>query len=324
MKKRGLLIFCILAVFLLVLGCKKQPAGKPTVEPFIGGKEGLRMEWVEGLPPETILDEGKMRFGIGTKLTNVGEEYLGQGSGYVEIIGINPKDFNKRDQSELRKFLPLPLREAKKNLDGTIIAGGQGIVDFGDLKYLPDLKGNTEVKIRANLCYDYRTKTSTKICAKKELIEVGKTKICTIAGDKTPKNSGGPVHITNVKESPLGEGKIQLLFEIEHVGGKENLIFKRGTECDDSVANPNKNVVYVRVTSEVYGKKADCIGFEDPDTDGQGGYVTLYGGQKRAVTCTYDISEIGSAVFEPLLTVDLFYRYYQYLEKSILIRDVTG
>ncbi|MBI4441582.1 hypothetical protein HY639_05420 [Candidatus Woesearchaeota archaeon] len=320
------IILCITIMSLLVLasGCKKQETGRPLIEPFIGGKEGLRMGWVDGLPPETILDEGKMRFGIGVQLANVGEEYLGQGAGYVEVIGINPKDFNKRDQNDLRKFFLVPMREAKRNIDGTVIAGGQSVVDFSDLKYIPDLKGNTEVKVRANLCYDYRTKTSTKICAKRELIEVGKAKICDVAGTKDPKNSGGTVHITAVRESPLGEGKIQVLFEVEHVGDKNNIVFKRGTECDDSIANPNRNVVYARITSEVYGKKADCVGFDDPDQDNQGGYFTLYGGQKRAITCTYDINDIGSAVFEPLFTVDLFYRYYQYIEKSILIRDVTG
>ncbi len=317
-------IILVFLVITIIVGCKKESATGPRFEPFIGGKEGLRMSWVEGLPPETVLDKGRQPFGIGAKLTNVGEEYVGQGAGYVEIIGINPKDFNKNGQADMRKFLPIPLREAKRSIDGTIIEGGQTVVEFTDLKYLPSLQGDTPINMRANLCYDYRTKTSTKICAKRELIEVGKTKICEISGKKDPKNSGGPVQITSVKESPLGEGKIQVIFEIEHVSDKNNLIFKRGTECDDRIDNQNRNVVYIRVTSDVYGKKADCSGggFEDPDTDGQGGYINLYGGQKRALTCTYDISDIGSAVFEPLFTVDLFYRYYQYAEKPITIKAV--
>ena len=324
MNKIRILSVFLVVIMLVLVGCKQQTATGPVYNPFIGGKEGLRMEWVEGMPPDTVLDEGKMRFGTGIKLTNVGEEYLGVGSGYVELIGINPKDFNKESQSDLRKFFPIPLREAKKNLEGTVIAGGQGVIEFSDLKYIHDLKGNTDVKIRANLCYDYRTKTSTKICAKKELVELGKSKICDIAGTKDPKNSGGPVQITSVRESPVGEGKIQVLFVVEHVGGANNVIYKRGTECDDSVANPNRNVIYARVTSEIYGKKAECMGFEDPDQDGQGGYFVMYGSQKREITCTYDINEIGSAVFEPLFTVDLFYRYHQYIEKQIIVRDVTG
>ncbi len=303
-------------------GCQTTTTNTGSVAPFIGGNSGLKLSFVDGAPPDQIYDMGSSAFAIGIKVDNVGEYSLEPNEGYVEIIGINPQDFNKGAQTDLRKSLEDGLRGAKKNLGGSALEGDSSVAEFADLKYLPDLKGNTDFKFRANLCYDYVTQTSTKICINRNPLGGVGEAICKVSGEKSPQNSGGPIHITKMKEIPLGNNKVQLLFEVGHTGDKLGLFYKPGTECNDAITNQDKYKVYLTVTSDINGVKPKCTGLEMASVDESEGYVTLFGGKNRAVTCTLDLSHVDS-VFEELFSVELRYRYHQYLDKNIEIQDVS-
>ena len=49
----------------------------------------------------------------------------------------------------------------------------------------------------------------------------------------------------------------------------------------------------------------------------------LPGGQPRKVICSYDTETVDSD-FETRVNVELSYRYMQYIEKPILIKDIGG
>jgi hypothetical protein len=324
MKK---ILFALLAFSLLLFGCTGGDSKVPErTNPFVGGIQAFSMEFVNGMPPEYIFDNGGYDFGIGLRLKNTGEYDISASEGYIEIIGINPKDFGKSNQNDLKKILPNDISGAKKNFDGTILAGGETIVEFGDLKYLPNLNGNTGVKIRANLCFDYTTMTSTQICVKKDLLsnKEAEAEICQLSGDKIPKNSGGPIHITKVTENPMGSDKIQISFIIQHVGTHPGAIFFKYTEdeCDTSITNTNKYKVHIDITSDVDGKKPSCNGLEDAADGNSEGFITLFDGQPRTVTCQIDTSSVDS-VYEDLLEINLKYKYMMAIEKPLEIKDVS-
>src|SRR3989344_1902334 len=211
-----------------------------------------------------------------------------------------------------------PFIGGKMGLTGEFIEGAppKQVYDQGSSSFAIGLKCNTDFKFRANLCYDYKTQVSSKICVNKNpLGNVGEA-ICKVTGEKDVENSGGPVHITMLKESPLGENKVQILFEIEHVGDKDDMFYRVGTDCNDAITNPDKYKVFLKVTSDVNGALPKCSGLEQGNSVESEGFVTLFNGQKRAVTCTLDLRNVNS-VFEELFTVDLSYRYHQFFEKSI-------
>lgn len=343
MKRTTAHVLFTLVVFSLFLaGCNQQQnKGISTSTPFLGGTNGLLMSFVRESPPDSITDNGKFPFGIALQLENAGEANLLFGGGYAEIVGINPVDFGLPTQAYLRSPLIKEgtLQGAKKNFDGTVIPGMQTVVQFpfdpakqiSMLKYVPNLYGNTNVNLRANVCYDYKTKTTTKICVKPNLLAIEeKPPLCLVNEPKNTHNSGAPVHVTGLSEAPVGEDKIQLTFTVSHVGNPTDSFFAVGTECDDTITNPQKYVVFVNVTSDVNGAYADCAGLEDPaegpvlgpNGERKGGFVRMYRGAPRTITCTVDLSNVEST-FEELFEVELMYRYMQSIEKPILIRDVS-
>ncbi len=311
-------------VFMIMLAaCEDTGSGTLlTTDPYIGGKEGLQMKFIDGMPPDYIFDNKGYGFGIGVQLDNVGEANVQPENAYVEIIGINPTDYGKGSQQDLIRRMTSPLSGAKKNSDGTISSGGREVVEFSDLNYQGDLHGNAGIKIRAELCYNYQTYTSTKLCIKKDLLRnVGNAKICEPNGEKNPANSAGPVHITSLKESPMGTDKIQISFVVQNVKEIPGLIFKKGTVCDDAVNNPDMNKVWVEVTSDINGVKPECSGLQEGTGRSQG-YITLYGGEPRTVTCSIDLSSVDS-IFEEILEIKLDYNYLQFIERPLEIRDVS-
>jgi len=318
-------VLILIGLLLFIAGCAEEEGGVgPKETPYVGGKTALSMSFIEGAPPDEIFDDGQYPFSVVIKLDNKGEDDISAGEGYIKIVGINPTDFGKT-AADLRKDIPEDIKGTRKNAEGDIVDGDTIIMEFTDFNYLPDITGNFDgPRIRPELCYDYETKTTTEICVKSDLLHDFETKeICSVSGDKTTYNSGGPLHITEFKEATLGSDKIQVSFKVEHVGDVNDRFFKQGTECNYKVTNLDRNKVWVEVTSDINGKKASCSGLEEPAADNSAGYVTLWDRKPRTVVCSVDVSDV-EGVFEELFTVSLKYRYMQFIEKSVLVKDVSA
>ncbi len=319
--------FIVLAVIslLLVSACEsKDKTGIPSITPFTGGANALTANFLPGAPPDFILDAGNSPFGIAVQIENKGEADVEIEDAFVEVKGINPIDFGLPNQAALVRPLPARLEASRKNFDGTVIPGGQTIVEFGELNYIPNIFGNTQIKIRANLCYRYTTSVSSKICVKRNILEIrDQPEICNVNEDKVVFSSGGPIHVTKLREAPVGENKIQFIFEIANVGDPNAAFFKvTSDDCEDVITNIDRYKVFLSATSDINGVKPVCSGLEDPTPDRSAGFVNLFDGNPRTVTCTLDVSTVESD-FEDLITFDLEYRYLQSIEKLVEIRDVT-
>tara|TARA_Y100000310_G_C20696793_1_gene826287 strand:- start:4846 stop:5829 length:984 start_codon:yes stop_codon:yes gene_type:complete len=320
-------LIVIFAIFILLIGCSGESTSSKNVgpdrTPFHGGETGLSLEFLEGSPPDEVFDNAKFPFGIVIQLENLGEDEIEAGDGFIRIIGINPIDFGVT-QANLESNIP-PMRPTKKNFDGSIVDGDKNNVEFPGLNYQIDLPGNIlQPRIRADACYNYKTRTATLICLKPDLLAQTEIKeVCEIAEEKDPQNSGAPIQITELRQTAISSDKIQVAFIVEHVGPPNDRFYKLGTDCDDRVTNIDKEKVKVTVRSDVNGAKPSCSGLQDANADQSSGFVTLFDRVPRTVICEVDMKDVTNT-FEEVFEVDLEYRYQQFIEKNFLIKDVGG
>jgi len=322
--KRHIIIGIMLVGLLVLAGCggNSDTTVGPSKTPFVGGTTALSMEFIEGAPPIEIFDNGNFPFAINLKIENLGEDDVETSDGYVEITGIDPGDFGLSGQSELKQDLPYDIKGVVKNFQGTVLVGDTIITEFNDLNFENDIRGNWDgPRIRANLCYNYETEATVAVCLKRDLLTNIDTKeICELTGEKAVYNSGAPIQVTKVTQTPLGSDKIQLQFEISHVGDVNDRFYKVDTDCDDKTTNTDKDKVYLEVVTDINGNTAECSGLEEGT--GNAGYVTLYNGKPRTVICSFDVGDV-EGVYEKQITANLQYRYSQFIEKTILVKDVS-
>src|SRR3989344_3940959 len=322
MQRKFLLGILAMTFFLLSCGQTGEKGIGPSATPFIGGTNALSASFTPGAPPDYIFDKGGFPFGVSINVQNLGEHDVNPGDGYIEILGINPRDFGLASQADLRKQFVDTLQGAKNNFAGDVNEGGRTVVSFGDttpLNYQPDITGNFGITLRANLCYNYKTIASSQICVKRDLLTNIDTKeICAISGDKLVSNSGGPVQVISLSEAPVGDNKIQMNFIVAHVGAQDDRFYKKDTACDDRTTNVNKDIVFVNVVSDINGVRAQCSGLQSASADHSSGYITLFNGAPRNVVCTFDTSSVDFVSQMPAL-VELEYRYSQFIERPLVI-----
>lgn len=321
MRKTAFIITLLLVLF-FIAGCKGGSKSSPGFfEPFAGGMEGISIKFQEGLPPNQIYDNGKFPFSVGLEIENRGEYNFESASnfGKIKLSGFHPEYFGN---PVTKKEINFDLAGRKKNFEGTILDGTKEYMTFEDFNYKLDIQGNDFLTIRAEICYDYQTKTHTKICIKENTFDNKNDDLCKVNEMKNPKNSGAPVHVSALTEIPMGKNKIQVLFTVSHVGSGQ--IYKKNTICDNSITNTDKNKVYAKVgLPEGSNAKINCpqliAGTGGQKTEG---FITLYDGEPVTVTCTIETPD-GNNVYEPVLYITLDYLYGQTLDKKIEILDVS-
>jgi len=331
MNKLWFLLIAIIALFLMTSCGENDGNNIDLTKTYVGGTVGLSAYLIEGMPPPMIHDAGTYPFGVGVAIENQGEADVGPGTDnpfvMVRLEGINPEQFGATDD-DVRKILASPVRGARRNFDGTIFPGEITSVTFEPLTYAPDIHGNTQFVIRADICYDYTTLATATICLKDDVLEnIEDTSICSLTGEKNPQNSGGPLHISSVVENPMAENKIQINFVIEQVGIGEFFGRPVGGDdlaevCDFSVRNFNKYYIDVEVEPlQDSGLTISCSRLGGSNQ----GRIKLYQGAPTTVSCTIERTRTSAGrIFQDLLNIKLKYRYGQFIETPILIQDVTN
>lgn len=323
MRKKQIILLVMIALSLFIAGCSGTDTISPSSSQFVGGTKGITFDFLAGSPPDEIYDNGEYSFSIAVQATNEGEADLEASDGYIKIEGISAAEFGV-SSSELTQDIP-PLRGNEKNANGDVLNGDIDVVSFDGLNYQQNIAGNIDSTIiRAVACYNYKTQASASVCLKDETIDqTSENDVCDITGSKTVSNSGGPIQISQVTESSRGKDGIQLSFTITNQGEANDRFFKVDTDCDRKVNNPEKDIVYIDVSAIDNGRlNARCTGFKDGN-GGSTGFVYLPGGESRKVICTYDTESVEND-FETRVNVELSYRYMQYIEKPILIKDIGG
>lgn len=313
------LLSLVIVASLILVGCAEQDV-RPGTDPFIGGTQGLSMEFLSQTPPDQIFDNRDSSFTVAVRLENRGEFDVSRGAGFLQIVGISPSEFGVT-AAQLRQPVPA-LDGMRKTLAGTIQPGHIDVVTFPDLMYQENLAGDLLIEnFRVRACYDYETRSSTQICIKEGNIDgLKENEICIVNERKRTSNSGAPIKIQNLVQTSRGSTGIQVSFDVVHVGDSRNKWFPKGdTVCDERVGNSDLYKVFVEVEPIVNNRyRAQCSG--GTFNGGNRGEVVLHGGEPRKVICSFDLDE-ADAEFEARLNVNVEYRYMQYIEKSILVKD---
>ncbi len=323
MNQRNTIIVFIAITALLVAACGGPQARNDRTVSFIGGNGGVNIGLINGVPPAAVYDGGRMDFGVGVVLENVGESDLGPTTdnpfARVSLEGFLPAAFGMTP-AQMSQDLDRPLLGAHKNFDGSILPGQMHNLVFSPLNYRERLQGNRVYTFLIKFCYDYESIATVPICFKNSMIEnVQDAQICTLTGEKYPQNSGAPLHVTSVVQNPLAPYKVMVNFVIEHAGTGEFYGRTAGETCDPTITNSNKYRVDVAVSSEDPGLNIQCstLGGDAAGT------ITMFQGAPQTVTCTLTgDAASASRIYTDLLTVNLQYRYGESIAQPIVINAV--
>lgn len=303
-------IMLILISFIALSGCEETNTERRSA--FIGGSDGLNIEFIKNAPPEEIFDE-EYPFSISLKVENVGEwDIESESDTTVKISGIDPADFGK-SHGDLTADSDTELNGAYRDPDGDEVRGTLTNFEFSNLQYEGEVASAVDLPIRAEVCYRYGTNVNSKICVLEDLLgkesRDEKEDICDPNGAKPSENSGAPVHIKNFKQTAVSSDKLSFSFTISHVG--DGAVSRRGTECSDTVGE--KDRVYVEVDTGISGLK--CSGLEGGADKGE---TTLYDGE-REIVCTQPLpSDRGN--YEKQIEITLEYDYEDHVDTTITVK----
>lgn len=311
MRKKIAIISLILIAFAFVLvGCEEQAVGPPTGAPFIGGTQGVMIDFAAETPPAEVYDGGDFPFDVVVKLDNKGEYFVPKEKVAVKLSGISALEFNLPEQALI--ISPQDdLLATVKDSEGNIIPGNPVYVEFKDLNHIEPITGSVlQFPIKADVCYRYGTVASTAVCVRENILNPEAGGICTINQDKTVFNSAAPIQVTSFKENARSKNKIGFTFTIAHVGTGD--VFEQDTLCKRE-ARRFEDKIFVKVTSET--GNLECSGLSGPAL--QEGTVTLYGGTKP-ITCTLEVA--APRDFETPITIELGYDYEEDIITQIIVK----
>lgn len=313
-------VLVLILLMIVLVGCNGQTVEKTTdggdTKAFIGGDKGIDVTFFADAPQDIVYDNN-FKFDVSLRVENVGEADIPANQAKIKIRGITPDEYGKT-QADFLKTNTEEWNGASLDPQGNEISGSIDNAEFKELQ-APEVIGSVQADIIAEVCYPYKTTAVTQICILEDLL--GRTRksgdrpeICEVNEEKGVQNSGAPVKITNVKEAALGEDKIQISFDIEHVG--TGGIYKLNSNCEPD--NDIKDKVNVKVESGIAGGSMTCSGLS-----GTEGEIAIYGNsgaEKRTIVCTQTLpTRVDS---KKQIKIELEYNYLDSVATEVLIKHI--
>lgn len=301
----------LLSLAVLIAGCAEEDdVIKPKEKAFIGGKQGLVMEFLPGAPPEEVFDSNNP-FSIDIKLENKGEWDVDMNDATIRITGIDPTDFGLVT-GNLTKHPDENLTAAQRDPQGNVIQGAITNIEFPGLEYVDTVAGFVQFNIKAENCFEYGTKAQSQLCMKEDLLgKTGEKGVCNPNEEKIVDNSGAPVHVTTLTESVSGRDKISFVFNIKHVG--DGRVYRKATSCSTDFNDRSK--VFVTVNDPQIGVLT-CSGLEGGSTTG---FATLFD-DERSIRCTVNVNEASLGDYEKVLNIEVEYGYKESIETPLIVK----
>ena len=327
MMRRNIFLILVLSVMILFASCSSDSGARRSgyeIESFNGGSSALFFEFLENAPPSVVRDQELQPFQVIIRLKNQGEFDIGENEAYAVLAGFKPEDLGLTDEG-MSKAIP-PMNGFKKQ-GSNVIEGRTQQVTFSNLKYTESvISGAVSRTIFANVCYPYETRAFTLLCINGDTTtNLDKSaEICELSSERAFANSGAPVHIENVKQSPYGASSIFVQFDIVHTPTSANAgLYERGSI--DSNCNIDGNSP---TGVESLGKK-DRVSYSfnsgldgvDCDGTGSGNNTVILTDNRYTVTCVQDTT--GEREYEKPATITLQYDYWDRIETSITIEHVN-
>lgn len=316
MKKELIALFVVF-LLLILAGCKdKEDVTTVTGKAFVGGSQGLELSFLSGMPPSEVFDTDNP-FQVGVKVENKGEHDISANEAVVSITGIYPSDFGV-SAPDLTKSPEDDLKGVSIDGAGNVVSGDYTTIDFPEMNYVSIVAGSVPFTIKANVCYEYGTRSQGKLCLKKDLRGVtGEAGVCNPDRQVPAENSGAPVQIANFRQNVAGSNKIDFFFTIRKAGGAADTLHKKGTSCGSEIAD--RDIVYIEVSETKLGD-LKCSGLKDGTPTS--GYVTLFNNE-REIRCSQTIEIDNLDDFEKVVEISLEYGYKQFIDKQLTVKHAT-
>ena len=308
MIKESVVVLLILA--LLISGCQTQKKDQKSLGIFIGGKAGLEISFIENQPPPKVLDDNQDHFLITLKLLNKGEYTIPSNKVIASLSGISAEAFSI---SSLNSKSQVSLEGIFKSGDDVIQSSPEEL-QFDEASYKFDLNADFPTSLRADVCYQYQTKSVSKTCLKRKAVERNTEDKCSINSDKVETElSGAPIKIKDVKQRSSAANEIKLTFTVVNEGKGE--VYSPTTftdKCIDVSDERNKLLVEVKAPSG----KADirCSQLQDSNK----GIIKL-ALKEKIINCNIPTSNLQEIAFEEPIEIILSYFYKESIEKQITV-----
>lgn len=306
---RNYLLFLALILIIIISGCQPTNDGTKTGT-FIGGAEGVSIEFLNLAPPGEFSQDDNVRLKV--LLTNKGETKVQTGNAKVRIFGITVENFGLTDDY---KSTLGPLEG-----EGEFTAeGGEQEIDFGQIRYTPDIINQETFTLRARLCYPYQTIAKTDVCVQSLITQESEGEVCSLDDEKIVEGSvsGAPVQVTSITEQTRGNDQVRFDIKIENQGLGE--VFSIEDKCedldDDFIRFDSKEKIKVKIRSPVDVK----CGFRTGEPSSEG-VITLDEGGVATLSCWKDVEE---PVVDKL-DIQLDYLYRDQVTKDIKIFQSTS
>ncbi|GAF88000.1 unnamed protein product, partial [marine sediment metagenome] len=192
-----------------VNGCpKKEEADVSTT--------GLSMSFVENAPP--VSTAVNKEFAIYVDVTNKGGEYIIKDKARFYLRGIG------QNLENVHSALSNDDTLAKESVFSNRLVFSE------KAKFTFPLQNIFVLPLILTSCYDYGGVSQATIC----ISASNESRVCSISGEKITSNTAGPIQITSLTESLVGN-KLQLIFTITNKGSGQVYLFD--TDCDKLEAN---------------------------------------------------------------------------------------
>ena len=322
MRITKFLIIISIMTLLLLAGCNNESEGQQSrSSKFIGGTEGLRIEFVDGTPPKEVLDSGQ-QFGATIKLSNQGEHTVLEGDAIVLLSGFSAGDFGV-GANDLIKVAEDSLLGASRDAAGNKVQGAITTVDFPanqqSFEYQKRIAGSISYNIKADVCYPYTSYANSQICVLRDILGTTgqRDPLCVINERKTVDMSGAPVHIENFVQSVSSSDKVSFVFTIRHKG--RGSVYQYNSACEEDFNTRNK--VRISVDTGITDGSLTCSGLQNSGTTGTAfeGDVVLLNGE-REIRCTQQLNNPSD--FEQLVQIRAMYDYRDSVTTSLAVKNL--
>lgn len=308
----------VLAAVILLVGCTGGGgSGTKTLTSYVGGDQGLSIEFNEDEPPKEVLDNDEESFFVSLVLKNEGEYTIKRNEIIASLSGISKDDFGLSSLDAENEFELL-----RKVKDGsTVREGDTDILEIGKGKYKDDLAADFTTTLVADVCYTYRTVAAASLCLKRDTIQhtlKGRRDACDINNENIKvESSGAPVQVTSLRERASGSNEITFSFLVENKGSGDTYEPNTYTStCSGKEGEEGK--AYIKVTSPS-GK----FSFRCRDVDDRAeGEIRLING-KKTVSCSLDTNSLQETAFEGRVNVEIDYQYRDAIKQDITVKNAV-
>ena len=281
MNKSHIFSFAFLFTVLFIAGCQGGDSNSGGLGTFMGGVEGVSVQFVDLAPPKTFDEDDSVS--VKVMLKNKGEFDLVSGSAKARIFGVNLDNFG--------------LTREYKGTSGSLrgvgefnTEGGQAEIDFGNALYALPVINSEDFTFRARVCYPYQTRILSDVCIASALaLESNADIACDVAGDKiqTGDVSGAPIQVTSITEQTRGSNQVRFDLVIENNGKGE--VFNPGVDCETLEADVSRLSNQDKVMLEIINPTGIVCDFKDKEPSSSG-IVELKTG-KATISCWMDVND---------------------------------